>query len=249
MAEQKNKKGIRAAVTVSAIILVGVVIWRVAFHIPAPAYRSGTNQEYTSTAGTHEHTFVPADLKTAKKDNSSNEQPKATLNNIEDEQSVSPEKPKLTLQQVVQSARGWGPAFQNWYGQDAPDFVLADLDGKEYGLSDYKGRNVMLVFWATWCRPCLMEIPHLIELRKSISEDKLAILAITNEPQIVVGNFLGNDKLNYTILIANTQLLAPYSYVRGIPSSFYIDTEGKIKFGTTGLLKFDAMKAIIEAEE
>jgi len=91
------------------------------------------------------------------------------------------ERLKMNLEDVIRSASGWGPAYESWRGKEAPDFTLRDLDGKVHKLSDYRGKDVMLVFWATWCPPCMMEIPHLIALRNRVGADKLAILAITNE--------------------------------------------------------------------
>ena len=152
------------------------------------------------------------------------------------------------LEDIIKAARTWGPSFQPWYGKSAPDFILSDIEGKEHKLSDYKGKDVLIVFWATWCGPCRMEIPHLIELRNTVSKDNLAILAISNERPEVVKQFVAQAKMNYTILLDPGVLPAPYNSVRAIPSSFYIDSEGKIKLGSTGLISLDEIKAIFEAE-
>ena len=79
---------------------------------------------------------------------------------------------KMALDDVIKGAVTWRPIYTSWYGKPAIDFTLTDIKGKEHKLSDYRGKNVMFVFWATWCGPCLMEIPHLIALRNIISEDK-----------------------------------------------------------------------------
>jgi len=153
-----------------------------------------------------------------------------------------------SLEQIIKAARTWGPSFQPWYGKPAPDFTLSDLEGKEHKLSDYKGKDVLIVFWATWCGPCRMEIPHLIELRNTVSKDNLAILAISNERPETVKNFVAKAKMNYTILLAPNILPAPYSSIRGIPSSFFIETDGTIKLGSTGLVSLEEIKAILAAE-
>lgn len=153
-----------------------------------------------------------------------------------------------TLKDIVAAARTWGPSFTNWYGKPAPELMLTDINGKTHKLSDYRGKDVMVVLWATWCGPCRVEIPHLIELRKSVSEDKLAILAISNENPGLVKRFAEQTQMNYTILLDRGTMPPPYSSVTGIPSSFFIDPEGKIKLATTGLLSLEEIKAILQAE-
>jgi peroxiredoxin len=154
----------------------------------------------------------------------------------------------LSLEDIIKAAKTWEPAFQAWYGKPAPDFTLTDIAGKEHKLSDYRGKNVLIVFWATWCGPCLIEIPHLIELRNTISEDDLAILAISNEIPSVVKKFVAEAKMNYTVLLDPGILPAPYNSIRAIPSSFYIGPDGKFKLASTGLVSLDEIKAIFEAE-
>ena len=156
---------------------------------------------------------------------------------------------KPSLNDVIKTARTWGPAYTSWLGRKAPDFTLTDINGKEHKLSDYKGKDVMLIFWATWCGPCIIEIPHLIALRNIISKDKLAMLAISNENPALVKQFVADKKINYTVLTTGTDdMPEPYSRVRSIPCSFFIDPEGKIKLATEGLLSLGAIKAILQAE-
>jgi peroxiredoxin len=155
---------------------------------------------------------------------------------------------KASLSDIIKAARTWRPGYQTWYGKPAPDFTLADLSGKEHKLSDYKGKNVLIIFWATWCGPCLREIPALIELRKTVRQDELAMLAISNESPALVGKFVEQAKMNYTILIDPGTLPAPYNAVSAIPSGFFIDRQGKIKLATTGLVSLDEIKAIFDAE-
>ncbi len=159
---------------------------------------------------------------------------------------VTVSKPKLS--DVIGAARTWGPAFQQWYGKQAPDFALTETNGKEHKLSDYRGKNVLIVFWATWCGPCKMEIPHLIELRNNIDAGELAMLAISNENPNLVKSFVTRAKMNYTVLLDKGSLPAPYSAVSAIPSSFFIDPEGKIKLATMGLISLKEIETILEAE-
>jgi len=147
----------------------------------------------------------------------------------------------------------WGPAYESWLGKAAPDFTLRDLDGKEHKLSDHRGKDVMLVFWATWCPPCMMEIPHLIALRNRVGEDKLAILAITNEGADRIAPFAERKRINYTVLLEQGNMPAPFGVMRiyrtsGVPCSFFIRPDGTIKLGTVGLLNLGYMKAIVQSE-
>ncbi|MHC4087759.1 MAG: peroxiredoxin family protein [Planctomycetota bacterium] len=161
----------------------------------------------------------------------------------------------LSLNDVIRYRRGWDTIFKSWYGKMAPDFNLADIAGKQHRLSDYRGKDVMLVFWATWCGPCIMEMPSLIELRKTTDEDKLAMLAIsyitTMPPNTTerVKSMVEQRKLNYTVISVDvSEVSAPYNQVTGIPCSIFIDSEGKIKLATIGVLPLDAIKAILQAK-
>lgn len=163
--------------------------------------------------------------------------------------------PKTSLRDVIGAARTWGPAYSSSFGQKAPDFTLTDINGKEHKLSDYRGKNVMIIFWATWCGPCKAELPHLIALRNLIAEDKLAMLAIsyisTFPPETTekVKAFVEQNKINYTVFSTDAGILpSPFNHISGIPCSFFIDSEGKIKLATEGLLSLGEIKAILQAE-
>jgi thiol-disulfide isomerase/thioredoxin len=163
--------------------------------------------------------------------------------------------PKLTIRDIVNRRRGWGPAFTSWYGKDAPDFTVTDLNGKKHTLSEYRGKNVMLTFWATWCPPCIAEIPHLIELRKQIGEDKLVILGISyidqrNTTEAIRKFVTANPVINYPVTSTDLAIMpVPYNFINSIPSSFFIAPDGKIKLATEGMIPFPQMTAIIEAEQ
>jgi len=154
-----------------------------------------------------------------------------------------------TLNDIIRAARTWEPAYISWHGKHAPDFTSSDINGKQHKLSDYRGKNVMIIFWATWCRPCLTEIPHLIELRKTISENELAMLAITNERPETVKIFVAKNSMNYTVLLNRGTLPKPFSNVNAIPSSFFIDPDSRIKLATVGLIPLNDIKAILQARQ
>ncbi len=161
---------------------------------------------------------------------------------------------RLSLNDIIRTAISWGPIQHFWFGKTAPNFTLTDIAGRRHSLSDYRGRDVMLVFWATWCAPCKTEIPHLIALQNIMGKDKLAILAIsyvtpietTEKVKAFVKKY---PRINYTIISVQPSFMpTPYNDITGLPSAFFIDKRGKIKLATEGLLSLSHMKAILQAE-
>lgn len=159
-----------------------------------------------------------------------------------------PIEPK-TMQDVMDGRTMWDPILTEWYGNSAEDFSYADIGGQKHSLSGYLGRDVIVVLWATWCPPCRMEVPHLKELRDTFSKEELAILAISNEAEETVRKFAFENELNYTVIATQEPLPEPFRYVNGIPASFYINKEGKIKLAVQGLIPFGEAQAILKVEE
>ena len=159
---------------------------------------------------------------------------------------IPPEPPIMSIDEIIASANGWSQSYNDWVGKDAPDFTLKGIDGVNYKLSDFRGKNVAIIFWATWCGPCKMEIPHLIALRNVMSKDDLQILAITNEEYTLVRDFAAKSKMNYPVLMdRKNDLPAPFNEIQSIPTSFFVDPQGKIKLATTGTLSLGTLKAIV----
>lgn len=151
---------------------------------------------------------------------------------------------------IAEPQKSWDEVFTSSFGQDAGDFVVEDIEGKTHKLSDYRGRNVVVVFWATWCPACNLEIPHLIELRKMLAEDKLGILVISNEEPEHLKNFARSKNINYTIAtLGGKPLSEPFASVTSIPTTFFIDSEGKIKYAAVGVVSLEHAKAILNAEQ
>jgi peroxiredoxin len=151
---------------------------------------------------------------------------------------------------IAENPKTWEIAFTASFGKNAPDFSVDDIKGKTHKLSDYQGRNVVVVFWATWCPACNLEIPHLIKLRKMLAEDKLAILSISNEEPEHLKHFVESKGINYTVAsLGDNPLPEPFANVISIPTSFFIDPEGKIKFAAVGLVPLADAKVIMNIEQ
>ena len=111
----------------------------------------------------------------------------------------------------------------------APDFNLLDTNGSPVGLSGYRGKFVLLNFWATWCGPCKEEMPSMEELSRSFGGQGLAVLAINQrENAALVNKFMKTHGLNFTTPLDTTGRVAGYYRVYGIPVSFVIDRSGQM---------------------
>src|SRR3954468_20055077 len=112
-----------------------------------------------------------------------------------------------------------GTALQgSGIGMAAPDFKLASLDGKQVKLSDYRGKAVLLNFWATWCGPCKIEIPWFMELEKQYGPQGLVVLGVAMDENAkdVVPTFAQERKIDYPVLIGTEQVADQYGGVEGL---------------------------------
>ncbi len=115
-------------------------------------------------------------------------------------------------------------------GQEAPDFTTAESDGKDMKLTDFKGKVIILNFFATWCPPCRSEIPDFIELQKAYGDQGLAIIGVSKEDVSTVKNFVESAGINYAVFV-DTKGVAydVYGPIRGVPTTFIIDKDFKIR--------------------
>ena len=126
-----------------------------------------------------------------------------------------------------------GRAESPLIGKLAPSFTLQDLNGKQVRLSDFKGKVVLLDFWATWCGPCVRTIPHLDALHKKYKDQGLVVIGINNERDHAKVKAFAKDRMSYIILLDADEQFTEYG-IRGIPTAFYIDKEGKIRYRDVG---------------
>ncbi|MBN2137885.1 MAG: TlpA family protein disulfide reductase [Sedimentisphaerales bacterium] len=226
----------------SLLVLLGAVI------LPAGCKETASEPNRVETA---ESQSVQAPAEVAKPQALNTEKPR-----IEAPVTKVPE-PKKNMMDVIRNARSWelSRKFIPLIGKEAPDFTLTDINGKVHKLSDYRGKNVMLEFWATWCPPCKISVPHLIELQETHGNDKLAILALSYVSSYppntaeMIKQFAADNKLNYTVFaVENGEAGGPYESVNELPTTFFIDPKGIIKLPASGFMPLDDSKAALEAE-
>lgn len=118
-------------------------------------------------------------------------------------------------------------------GQVAPDFQLELIDGEEITLNDFRGKPVMVNFWAIWCSPCIKEMP-LIQERSNQHHPDLVILAIEEgEKSVSVRNFIAELNFSFIVLAGNEFVARQYN-IRAYPTSFFIDEHGVIQSVVVG---------------
>jgi len=111
----------------------------------------------------------------------------------------------------------------------AADFLLTDLEGKSLDLRDFRGKVVLLDYWATWCAPCKIEVPHLVELQKKYGPEGLQVVGISmDDDSATVRTFAHEFAINYPVALGNAQLAQAYGGVLGLPVAFLIDRNGRI---------------------
>ena len=147
------------------------------------------------------------------------------------------------------SAPRGAPAAEHLDRKPAANFTLADVNGAKVSLADYKGKVVLLNFWATWCGPCKVEIPWFIEFNKTYKDRGLVVVGVSldDDGWKSVKPYLAEKKIDYTVVVGNDAVSKSYGDVDSLPTTFIIDRDGRIAFMHTGLVGRDMYEAEIRS--
>ena len=132
--------------------------------------------------------------------------------------------------------------------QVAPAWTLKNLEGQDVSFAQFKGKVVVIDFWATWCGPCRMEIPGYIELQKKYGKDGLVIIGISIDQNGAgsVKKFVNKNGMNYTIVMGDEKVVEAFGGVEVIPTTFLIDREGRIIHQKSGVWAHAEYEALVK---
>ena len=130
-------------------------------------------------------------------------------------------------------------------GDPAPDFSLVDRQGKTWTLSELKGQVVFINFWATWCPPCLKELPSMQKLYTTLPKDSFKMLAILNKDKMTLADFVANQKgITIPILDDAQNVVGSKYFLIGLPETFIVDKQGIIREKVIGGIQWDTPDAV-----
>jgi thiol-disulfide isomerase/thioredoxin len=122
------------------------------------------------------------------------------------------------------------------------DVIFKTLENKDFKISDYEGKRVLLNFWATWCRPCVMEMPSMNNAFKQLEAENYVFLAASNEPIAKIAGFAQNMNYDFTFVKADDQF-RPFD-VQVIPTTLIFDTNGDVAMTLTGSMAWDETEVL-----
>jgi peroxiredoxin len=123
----------------------------------------------------------------------------------------------------------------------APDFNLTDMDGELRTLKDYRGKPVIINFWATWCPPCRAELPSMNRGWNKIKDEGIAMLAVNvGEDEETIFMFMGDYPIEFGLLLDRSGEIVKQWPVKGLPTTFVLDPEGRIVYRAIGGREWDS---------
>lgn len=142
----------------------------------------------------------------------------------------------MALAALWVAAAGAGE-LKPWPGGDTPALALEDLDGKAHRLDAYRGKVVLINFWATWCDPCREEMPSIDRLRASMQGKPFVVLAVNlAEPPSRIRNYLERMPVGFPVLLDRDMAAAKAWKARILPATYIVGPNGKVRYSYTGEL-------------
>jgi peroxiredoxin len=133
-------------------------------------------------------------------------------------------------------------------GTPAPDFTLTTLNGKSVTLSDYRGKPVMLNFWATWCPYCRRQIPYLLEASEEMKKEGLEFFTVSREKEATIREFMQKEGYAFMVALASDSTVWGSYHIGSIPHTFFIDSDGIIRSMHIGAFK-DTQQVLDELQK
>ena len=128
---------------------------------------------------------------------------------------------------------------------DAVDFSIKSLSGKQYNLSDFKGKVVLLNFWATWCGPCKSEVNDIDTLYRTLKDENFTVMALDiREKGKVIRKFMNKNEIDFPVYLDDTGNIASQYGVNGIPTTFIIDPDGKVVGWAVGPRRWGSVSSV-----
>lgn len=182
--------------------------------------------------------------------------------NYEYRQQAAAKQKALAAQKDQQAAdaavtsQGYTPSLVD---KPAPALALEDLHGNKVSLASYKGKAVLVNFWATWCGPCKIETPWIVELRNQYAPQGFEVLGISTEgddlapgdkagwakDKAAIAKFVAEEHMSYPVLVDGDSISNAWGGLDAMPTSFYVDRDGKVVAAQMGITSKDDMEANI----
>ena len=156
-------------------------------------------------------------------------------------------KPRSSTPTAAQPT-GTGPVSAIPASKTAPAWKLKDLEGHEVSSAQFKGKVVVVDFWATWCPPCVAEIPGYIELQKKYGPQGLVIVGVSLDQKgpAHVKKFAGEKGMNYTLVMGDDAVVEAFGGIEAIPTTFLINRDGQIVHQKTGAMAHDEYEKLVQ---